>query len=86
MKDRYFIVWFSGYDDDDEIRNGSIQVIGNGGNYLNEEEIKDGVTKDFNLTGVFIKNFIEVPNKEDFKTFIHKEVKKDDDKGKFRFL
>jgi 2-hydroxy-3-keto-5-methylthiopentenyl-1-phosphate phosphatase len=80
------MVWFRGYDKDNEVRKGSMQILGNNGNYINEKEIVDIITTNFNLTGVFIKNFIEFPNEKDFKTYIHGKGKDDGDKSKFRFL
>ena len=80
------MVWFRGYDEDNEVRKGSLQVLGNNGNYINEEEIVDMIANNFNLTGVFIKNFIEFPNEKDFKTYVLKKDKKEGGKGKFRFL
>jgi len=80
------MVWFRGYDEDNEVRKGSLQVLGNNGNYINEEEIVDMITENFKLTDVFIKNFIEFPSEKDFKTYVHKKEKKSNGKGKFRFL
>jgi len=77
------MVWFRGYDEDGEVRKGSMQVVGNNGNYINEEEIVDMVTNNFNLTGVFIKNFMEFPSEKDFKTYVYK---KEGGSKRFKFL
>lgn len=73
MEDRYFTVWFRGYDEDGEKRNGSMQVIGKKGNYINEEEIIAMINSNFKLSDVFIKNFQEFPSEKDFKTYVHKK-------------
>jgi hypothetical protein len=80
--DRYFTVWFKGFDENDERREGSMQVIGKNGNYINEEELLNMVSNNYNLSGVFINNFVEFPSEKDFKTYVNK---KKGIRSKFKF-
>jgi hypothetical protein len=80
--DRYFTVWFKGFDENGERREGSVQVIGKNGNYINEEELLNMVSNNYNLSGVFIKNFVEFPSEKDFKTYVNK---KKGIRSKFKF-
>lgn len=82
MEDRYFMVWFHGTASDGEIIHGNSQVIGKRGSFINEEETTK-LLEDINrLTGVFIENFVEFPNEEDFKTYVKT---KEGDLGRFKF-
>ena len=66
---RYFIIWFSGLTEDGMLQNGKIEHRTDNGMFFNERWTIEFVSKAFNLSMVFIKDFREL-SKQDFYDYI----------------
>ena len=68
MKDRYFIILFSGINEDNIFRNGKLEYATHDGTYPSEQVLIQMVQKAFGLHTVFIKPPHEMAE-QDFKDF-----------------
>lgn len=63
-KNRYFMITFSGLSEDNTLRTGKIEYRTNDGRHANELVVLKLITKQFNLTQVFIKSVAEMQEKD----------------------
>lgn len=68
-KTRYFIVWFSGLDDEKEVQDGKMLVECINGHFVQEDYIIQNAEKDYELKDIFVRNIIEL-NEDDFKDYV----------------
>ncbi len=66
---RYFIMTFSGLNEDGELQNGKIEFRTKGGKHAREGDILEFIEETFNFTQVFISNIMEL-TESDFKDWI----------------
>jgi len=68
-KDRFFILWFSGLEDDGALRKGKIIIKAMNGHFVNELSAVAIIEEKHKLDEIFIRNILEI-SEADFNDFI----------------
>ena len=77
MDKRYFTVYFTGLNEEKELRRGKIHMYTEGGAYVNESFVHDAIIEDFHLTSPYISG-IEELNEADWRDYLSgREIGKD---------
>lgn len=83
---RYFIVYFTGVNDDNEVQKGKLMMFVEDGGYINQNYVHTAITDDYHIQEPFITNIDEL-SESDFHDFIANstdaDIRSDSNQGDF---